>query len=262
MFLSIRFRRTGVRTFALVLFVMIAALAAGGPVAGPQGTPQPAPTPAAPAAAASPAPAEPEVEKNVAMETFIQFLNRSPEATLRQHRGLTKEVVDSIMANRAAGKSFQSAAEFRKITKISSANFEAAFKPFFEADLRKTTLSASRKPIQPVTATDPKAATKAAPDSPPQSSGEGPIGAVRAGYYAQLEGYTNWDGIDPAVKKEFFETINRERCTCGCTNETLAWCYVNDSNCPVVRPRVKKIHDDLMKRAAANAPAPGSSTPK
>jgi hypothetical protein len=196
------------------------------------------------------------------MDTFMQFLNRSPEATLRKHKGLTTEVVDAIMANRAAGKSFAGPAEFRKITKISSANFEAAFKPFFEADLRKTTLAATRKPIQPVTSPDPKAAAPGAAGAPPHPSGEGPIGGVRAGFYGQLEGYSNWDGVDPAVKKEFFETINRERCTCGCTNETLAWCYVNDPSCPVVRPRVKKIYDDLMKRTAANAPATGSSTPK
>lgn len=261
MFLSIRFRRTDVRAFALIFCVMIAALATGVLAAGPQGTPQPVPAPAAPAAAAT-APAEPETgEQNVAMNTFLQFLNKSPEATLRQHKGLTKEVVDSIMANRAAGKSFSSPAEFRKITKISSVNFEAAFKPFFEADLRKTTLAATRKPIQPVTATDPKAGAPGTQATPHNPSSEGPIGAVRAGYYAQLEGYSSWDGVDPAVKKEFFETINRERCTCGCTNETLAWCYVNDPSCPVVRPRVKKIHDDLMKRAAAAPPA-GSSTPK
>ena len=247
----------------IILFVLVAALGASMPAAAPQTPSQPAsPTAAAPQAGT----AEPEVlggEKNVAMDTLLQFLNRSPEATLRKHPGLTSEVVASIMANRAAGKSFASIPDFKKVTKISEIDFQQSYKPFYEADLRKTTLAATRKPIQPVTAPDP-AAPKANPQAPGAAPGApnseaGPIGAVRAGFYGHLEGYESWDGVDPAVKKEFFETINRERCTCGCANETLAWCYVNDKSCPVVRPRVKKVYDDLMKRVAASPPSTEST---
>ena len=255
MFRTLRFRRVDARPHtAIIFFVLVAGLAAGMPAAAPQTPSQPA----APAAAA-PQGAEPEVlgaEKNVAMDMLLQFLNKSPETTLRKHPGLTSEVVASIMANRAAGKSFASIPDFRKVTKISEIDFQYAYKPFYEADLRKTTLAATRKPVQAATAADPKAnpqAPGAAAGAP--NSEAGPIGAVRAGFYGQLEGYESWDGVDPAVKKEFFETINRERCTCGCTNETLAWCYVNDKSCPVVRPRVKKVYDDLMKRVAASPPS-------
>jgi len=263
MFRTLRFRRVDARPHTVIIFffVLVAALAAGMPAAAPQTPSQPAAPAAAPQAAK--AGAEAEVlgpEKNVAMDTFLQFLNKSPEATLRKHPGLTSEVVASIMANRAAGKSFASIPDFKKMTKISEIDFQYAYKPFYEADLRKTTLAATRKPVQPVTVADPKAnpqAPGAAAGAP--NSEAGPIGAVRAGFYGQLEGYESWDGVDPAVKKEFFETINRERCTCGCTNETLAWCYVNDKSCPVVRPRVKKVYDDLMKRVAASPPSTEST---
>ncbi len=254
MFRTLRFRhgkRTHAAALSAVLFVFLAAFAAAVPAAAQQPTPQPA-TPAS-------EPGAFEAEENVAMTTLLQFLNRSPEETLRKHPGLTSEVVSSIMANRAAGKSFASIPEFRKVTKISEIDFQYAYKPFYEVDLRKTTLAATRKPIKPVTAPDPKdPMTPGAAAGAPKSE-EGPISAVRAGYYAQLEGYESWDGVDPVVKKEFFETINRERCACGCTNETLAWCYVNDKTCPVVRPRVKKIHDDLMKRVAASPPSTESA---
>jgi hypothetical protein len=250
MFRTLRFRRGKPRALAVIFHVLLASLAAGAAFASPQ-TPQTAP----PAAGT-----EGVVEQNVAMNTLLQFLNRSSESELLKHPGLKREVVDSILANRAAGKSFASIAEFRRMTKIAPLDFEAAFKPFYEADLRKTTLAATRKPIQPVTAPGQASAAPQAP-APAQGSAPeaGPIGAVRAGYYAQLEGYDKWEGVDPAAKREFFETVNRERCTCGCTNETLAWCYVNDKTCPVVRPRVKKIYDDLMKRVAASPPATESS---
>lgn len=252
MFQSLRFLRTFARALPLTILVL-AALTAVPAGASPQ-----SPGPAAPPAAQE---EKQGVERNAAMETFLQFLNKSPEDTLRKHPGLTGPVVDAIMANRAAGKSYASVRDFRQMTDIDSMNFEKAFRPFYEADLKKTTLASTRKPVQPVTPPAPgKPGTPgAAPPSPAPDPTQGPIGAVRAGYYAELEGYESWDGVDPAVKKEFFETINRERCTCGCTNETLAWCYVNDKTCPVVRPRVKKIYDDLMKRVAANPPAAPSA---
>ena len=254
MFRNARFRRVDALSHTAIFFVvLVAALTAGLPAAAPQKPSQPA-TPAAPAQGTGPEVAG--AERNVAMETLLQFLNRSPEATLRKHPGLTSEVVASIMANRAAGKSFASIPDFRKVTKISEIDFQYAYKPFYEADLRKTTLAATRKPVKPVTAADPKATPQTpGADAGAPNSEAGPIGAVRAGFYGKLEGYESWDGVDPAVKKEFFETINRERCTCGCTNETLAWCYVNDKSCPVVRPRVKKVYDDLMKRVAASPPS-------
>ena len=45
----------------------------------------------------------------------------------------------------------------------------------------------------------------------------------------------------PAQKEKFLHRANSELCTCGCKNDTLAKCYVNDETCTVVRDTLKNV---------------------
>ena len=68
---------------------------------------------------------------------------------------------------------------------------------------------------------------------------------MRVDFYSALPGFPDLDKLDPLVRKEFLEAVNREKCACGCQNETVAWCLVNDKSCPVVKSRAKKIYDEI-----------------
>ncbi|HKY33246.1 MAG TPA: helix-hairpin-helix domain-containing protein [Candidatus Polarisedimenticolia bacterium] len=196
-------------------------------------------------------------EVSSAAQAFLRKVELSTEAALGQMAGIKPEVAARILQHRKSGAKFANLMEFRKVSGITNADLEAALKPFLEEEAVRQ-FEAQRKPI---------------PDAPPQAGGKaagrrergkagasgaeapeqgapGPVGAVRAGYYAKLPGYENLDSIDPARKKAFLETINSTMCTCGCQGETLAFCLVNDSSCPVVKARVKKIYDEIIAQPA------------
>ena len=75
------------------------------------------------------------------------------------------------------------------------------------------------------------------------------ISEVRAGFYGKLPGYEDLDKLDPLLKKEFLTRVNYEKCLCGCENETLGFCLVNDPGCPVVKARVRKIYDEVLSKS-------------
>ena len=61
--------------------------------------------------------------------------------------------------------------------------------------------------------------------------------------------FTDLPGIDVAALKSrqrerFLQRVNSEMCTCGCKNDTLAHCYVNDQRCPVVKGMVQKVYEE------------------
>ena len=70
-----------------------------------------------------------------------------------------------------------------------------------------------------------------------------PIVAV-ANYFTELPGI-DIAGLKRGQKEKFLQRINSEICSCGCKNDTLARCYVNDPRCPLVKPVVQKIYEDI-----------------
>jgi len=70
-----------------------------------------------------------------------------------------------------------------------------------------------------------------------------PIVAV-ANYFTELPGI-DIAGLKRGQKEKFLQRVNSEICSCGCKNDTLARCYVNDPRCPLVKPVVQKIYEDI-----------------
>jgi len=70
-----------------------------------------------------------------------------------------------------------------------------------------------------------------------------PIVAV-ANYFTELPGI-DIAGLKRGQKEKFLQRVNSEICSCGCKNDTLARCYVNDPRCPLVKGVVQKIYEDI-----------------
>jgi len=70
-----------------------------------------------------------------------------------------------------------------------------------------------------------------------------PIVAV-ANYFTELPGI-DVAGLKRGRKEKFLQRVNSEMCSCGCKNDTLARCYVNDPRCPVVKSVVQKVYDEV-----------------
>ena len=104
---------------------------------------------------------------------------------------------------------------------------------------------------------DQEAAAKDAADAPemrPENAGGAvrgvpaptntlPIVAV-ANYFTELPGI-DVAGLKRGQKEKFLQRVNSEICSCGCKNDTLARCYVNDPRCPLVKSLVAKVYDEV-----------------
>ena len=191
-----------------------------------------------------------------APKVFLKAINTLSQERLASTKGLKPEVVAKIMQRRGAGRPFTTMADFTEASGITPIDLKAAMTALGEAP-KDSDLLALRRPVPDPPAGPgkglsakgkaPASKTPGGPDGQANSN-EGPIGEVRPGYYGVLPGY-DLDKMDPVLKKEFLETVNRDMCSCGCSGETLAFCLVNDPGCPVVKARVKKIHDDIMAKA-------------
>ena len=70
-----------------------------------------------------------------------------------------------------------------------------------------------------------------------------PIVAV-ANYFTELPGI-DVAGLKHGQKEKFLQRVNSETCSCGCKNDTLARCYVNDPGCRLVKSLVQKVYDEV-----------------
>jgi len=70
-----------------------------------------------------------------------------------------------------------------------------------------------------------------------------PIVAV-ANYFTELPGI-DVAGLKRGQKEKFLQRVNSEICSCGCKNDTLARCYVNDPRCPLVKSMVQKVYAEV-----------------
>lgn len=115
-------------------------------------------------------------------------------------------------------------------------------------------------PAPPPAAADKPAATKpqsrpaaARPQNttqpqtaPAPSAGEQTQGGltVLENYYLDLPGF-DLSTLTPKQKKKFLDRVNKEFCTCGCPNDTIARCLVNDPTCTKVRGLAEKILSEV-----------------
>lgn len=77
----------------------------------------------------------------------------------------------------------------------------------------------------------------------PAATNTAPIVAV-ANYFTELPGI-DVAGLKRGQKEKFLQRVNSEICSCGCKDDTLARCYVNDPRCPVVKSLVQKVYDEV-----------------
>ncbi len=77
----------------------------------------------------------------------------------------------------------------------------------------------------------------------PAATNTAPIVAV-ANYYTELPGF-DLSVLEKRERESFLHRVNSEMCSCGCKNDTLARCLVNDQSCPLVRGMVQRVFDDV-----------------
>jgi hypothetical protein len=107
-------------------------------------------------------------------------------------------------------------------------------------------------------ATPPISRAEDEPSSAPEFQPESALGAVEgvpaptntapivavANYFTELPGF-DVAGLKPRQREKFLQQVNSEMCTCGCKNDTLARCLINDPRCPIVKGMVQKVYDEV-----------------
>lgn len=106
---------------------------------------------------------------------------------------------------------------------------------------------AANDPAQPTTpaapeSLDPATATGAIKGVPAPTNSTA-IEAV-ANYFTEIPGF-DLTTLDTQHREKFLHRINSELCTCGCKNDTLAQCIVNDPKCPSVKGLVQTVYDEV-----------------
>jgi len=96
-------------------------------------------------------------------------------------------------------------------------------------------------PVEPLQVSAEFAPSKAAGsvEGVPAATNTAPIVAI-ANYYADLPGI-DMSSLTPAQREKFLHRANSELCTCGCKDDTLAKCYMNDESCTTVREILKQV---------------------
>lgn len=107
------------------------------------------------------------------------------------------------------------------------------------ANAANDTGAAANEPAKSYDPADAAGAVKGVP-APTNTA---PIEAV-ANYYVDLPGF-DVQGLPQAQREKFLQRVNSEVCTCGCKNDTLAKCLVNDPKCPSVKGLVQTVYDEV-----------------
>ncbi len=77
----------------------------------------------------------------------------------------------------------------------------------------------------------------------PAPTNTGTIEAV-ANFFTEVPG-VDLTTLDTHTREKFLHRVNSELCTCGCKNDTIARCAVNDPKCPRVKTLVQKVYDEV-----------------
>src|SRR5258708_4395301 len=112
----------------------------------------------------------------------------------------------------------------------------------------------------PPTAADARLASgqDAAGDDPHQYDPATAAGAVKgipaptntasieavANFFTEVPG-VDLTPLDTRSKEKFLHRVNSELCTCGCKNDTIAHCAVNDPKCPRGQALGQKVYDEV-----------------
>ncbi|HEV8336834.1 MAG TPA: hypothetical protein VGR67_10485 [Candidatus Polarisedimenticolia bacterium] len=108
-------------------------------------------------------------------------------------------------------------------------------------------------------AADTKPASKKKPKTPPAEAKKAPpqtgpatnVTVQTQGEVTVVENYyLDLPGIDlstltPKQKQKYLDRVNKEFCSCGCPNDTIARCLVNDPKCPTVRGLAEKVLSEI-----------------
>jgi len=65
-----------------------------------------------------------------------------------------------------------------------------------------------------------------------------------ANFFTELPGF-DLTSLSTHQRDKLLHRVNSELCTCGCRNETLAHCLVNDPKCPAVKGLVQAVYDEI-----------------
>jgi hypothetical protein len=101
------------------------------------------------------------------------------------------------------------------------------------------------EPMEPLQVSEDFAPATAsgAVEGVPAATNTAPIVAI-ANFYADLPGI-DLSSLTPAQREKFLHRANSELCTCGCKDDTLAKCYINDKTCTVVRELLQKVLEEV-----------------
>jgi hypothetical protein len=99
-----------------------------------------------------------------------------------------------------------------------------------------------RKTSKTATKPAPKPQTAPAPENQPVQTKGGVT--VRENYFMRLPGI-DLSTLTPKQKERFLERVNKENCSCGCQNDTIARCLVNDPKCGTVRGLAEKVLSEV-----------------
>jgi hypothetical protein len=104
------------------------------------------------------------------------------------------------------------------------------------------TKPAAKKPQTRPAAKTPQTQTAPAPENQPVQTKEGVT--ILENYFMELPGI-DLSTLTPKQKQRYLDRVNKEMCTCGCPNDTIARCLVNDPKCPMVRGMAEKVLSEV-----------------
>jgi hypothetical protein len=209
-------------------------------------------------AVVSPVAASPAQLEKAASAVFLRSMSSLPGKALEGMPGLDEERISRILEFRKSRAHFVSVEQFQSVTGLSDEQLEALTARF--RNLIPDESGAPELP-RPSPGTPGKRSTDGPQGGPgsrkaalgahkaesPEGEGQGLGISVVSNYYSILPGYDLGDLTEPQ-RQSFLERINRELCPCGCENETLGYCLVNDPGCPVVKARVRKVYEEVVGR--------------
>jgi len=185
---------------------------------------------------------------------MLRVMSGVPKDVLGRMAGMTPEAAEKIAAWRVKNYEFTSVEQIKQVSGLPDSNFEelrGAFMKKIPDEEANTSLAGAGKPA----ASPPdkagagkKAGLGRSNDKAGIANKETPFElnlSVRPHYYSELPGY-DLGGLTEAQKTAFLDVVNRELCSCGCQDETLGFCLVNDPGCPIVKARIRKIYKDMI----------------
>jgi hypothetical protein len=88
----------------------------------------------------------------------------------------------------------------------------------------------------------PQTQTAPSVENQPVQSKEGVT--IRENYFMELPGI-DMSTLTPKQKQRYLDRVNQEFCNCGCPNDTIARCLVNDPKCATVRALAEKVLSEV-----------------